>query len=70
MTKNNLVHNFVEGFHGKDNKEETFHRLTWAMWVEYHGMANNNFAYHNFVGPLCIGERVDNRMMDGHVVTM
>ena len=40
----------VEGFHGGDEKEETFRRLIRAMWAEQRGMAASDFAYHTFVG--------------------
>jgi hypothetical protein len=40
----------VEGYHTKDDKEETFRRLIRAMWAEHRGMATSDFKYHTFVG--------------------
>lgn len=40
----------VEGFHGKDEKEDSFRRLIRSMWAEHRGMQARDFAYHSFVG--------------------
>lgn len=54
----------VEGFYGKDEKEDTFRRLIREMWEEHRDMVTNDYTYHSFVGALVVKPKVT-RSYDG-----
>lgn len=47
-------------------RENTFHRLIWAMWAEHRGMVTKDFTYHSFIEAPMIRPKVT-QFYDGWV---